>query len=1100
MAGATIALLIVLVTIFVVTVIVCCIYNIKLEKQKDDLMTEISRNRDMYDARGGNQRDSGFGKGLAGVDKIHLKLYKEEMKQLRSKLHQSEMARAANRREHTASGSSGDEHLPLTMFDNNDSVAPLLGDDSKSGGGSSRRRDPQLQIQLEQRDDEIMHLKEQLSLQNSDTTGAAAHNDQDLRAKNDEITKLSERLDSLSHAEADLKQAQAQLQKAEGKYDAFTAEKKTEIDELTAQLAELESGGNFDPEGRISSLRAQVQAEKTRLVEHQKTCEHEISTLQASLASKQAERDNTQRDYEQKLAAQEAMIAQKELEVKQLTRKKEQLQNRTKVMKGQLSMSKTELALTKGRLQTAEQNAAKAQASSSSTPAEAASVAAVVVSSSAPANDAAMAAANEEIVDLKHKLEIKERTLGKVKSKYQQIKAELKTSMEAKDSEIASLKEQLSTLSTGGDALVVIQTDLDAQRKQVTTLSKELEIKTADLGKLQRSLDKLSKTLEQTQTAAETDKKRLTSQMKKASDKAQLLETSLKQASAEVEKLNGSLSAANSKERPLLTNNDIKKLQTDTRMKDSELYTLKQNMAEETKAKEALATQLETVTEQYNAATEAVQDLKAAMAQQVLDLEAKYAAESGDLQTQMAAAAAALAAAEAKAAAEGDAVATLQAELDAKNKAYADLEADRDHVAEYFDAEQRRRKKFQMEIEGLKGKVRVYVRVRPFNKKELQQEEEKCVKAGDDMWSLALNNPKADIHGKLINHWSTFSFDQVFLHGRNGSQEEVFDDCSGFGELAFNGVNTCIFAYGQSGTGKTYTMGGVPGSVGLKPRMMDFLFDMVSESRFNQVKISAYMVEIYLNNLEDVFWKVEEGKKPKKQRSKTPPDLKIRVGKRNKIILQGVMEIEFKSAAEAIAYCDAAETKRRVRKTGLNEASSRSHLVFAIMIKNKDLKTGKTTLGKLSLVDLAGSERADKTNVDGLSEKARKQMVQEGVAINQSLQQLKNVFRILGSNESQTSKKKEIVVYRGNTLTELMQDSLGGAARTLMFVNVGPAQSNVEESLDSLRYSTYVNNIKNEIAGADADFSEEKAKLEAIIAAYKAKFGEIEVLESKTAE
>ena len=392
-----------------------------------------------------------------------------------------------------------------------------------------------------------------------------------------------------------------------------------------------------------------------------------------------------------------------------------------------------------------------------------------------------------------------------------------------------------------------------------------------------------------------------------------------------------------------------------------------------------------------------------------------------------------------------------------------------------------------MEIEAMKGKVRVYARVRPFNDKEYKNQERVCIKEGNNMWSLLLNNPKTDLHGHKIDNWTEFSFDQVFLHQRNGSQEDIFEDCIAFAELAYSGFNTCIFAYGQSGAGKTYTMAGTPEQQGLKPRILQYLFQMKeSDKKYHQITISAYMVEVYLNKLEDVFFKVENSNK---MIASHPPAIKIRLGRNKQVLLQGALEITFDNVEQAIGYCEAAELHRRTRRTGLNEASSRSHLIFGLLVKNKDLKTGKTTVGKMSLVDLAGSERAKKTNIFGLSKEERAKMLEEGVAINQSLTHLKNVFRILGANESN---KKEVVQYRGNVLTELMQDCLGGNARTLMFVNVGPALSNVEESLDSLRYSTYVQNIKNEQATADADYSEEKQKLLDIIYQYKTKYGTLE--------
>jgi hypothetical protein len=223
------------------------------------------------------------------------------------------------------------------------------------------------------------------------------------------------------------------------------------------------------------------------------------------------------------------------------------------------------------------------------------------------------------------------------------------------------------------------------------------------------------------------------------------------------------------------------------------------------------------------------------------------------------------------------------------------------------------------------------------------------------------------------------------------------------------------------------------------------------------------------------------------------PELKVRVdGAKKKVHIDNVRVKAFTTAQAMLNYCEEAERFRRTRKTGLNEASSRSHLVFAILIESTHRASGKTTRGKLSLVDLAGSERADKTNVEGLSAKAREAMLEEGVAINESLRMLKNVFRILGQQHLPVGKGKqaELVQYRGNMLTELMQDSLGGQAKTLMFVNVGPAASNISESLDSLGYGDLVKNITNEKVEADEDYLEQIRKLKEMVASYRTRLGE----------
>lgn len=424
-----------------------------------------------------------------------------------------------------------------------------------------------------------------------------------------------------------------------------------------------------------------------------------------------------------------------------------------------------------------------------------------------------------------------------------------------------------------------------------------------------------------------------------------------------------------------------------------------------------------------------------------------------------------------------------------------------DAQEEQLRIEVARRKEFQFKYEEAKGKVRVYARCRPFNKYEKEAGEEKAVRKGKNDWTIELMQKKTDVTGRETIEWRPFGFDAIFMPESKGKQEEIFEECKTFGEMAVQGVNTCIFAYGQSGTGKTFTMAGYkPDLAGLKPRMIDYIFDMCKATKANKdfrYKVSSYMVEIYLNKLEDLYWKLEtkqknEGKK--KSEWPDPEELKVRFDGKKRVQIQGVKIKEFTDAPSMHSFTDEAEHMRRVRKTGLNDESSRSHLIFAIIIEAQNLVEGKTTVGKLSLCDLAGSERANKTNVVGLSDKDREAMLEEGVAINESLQMLKNVFRVLGQASAPSKDKKdqkELVQFRGNMLTELMQDSLGGNARTLMFVNVGPAYSNTTESMDSLSYGDFVKNITNEVATEDQDYVAQIQFLKLEMEKYKNKFGAI---------
>merc|ERR1711871_775935 len=147
------------------------------------------------------------------------------------------------------------------------------------------------------------------------------------------------------------------------------------------------------------------------------------------------------------------------------------------------------------------------------------------------------------------------------------------------------------------------------------------------------------------------------------------------------------------------------------------------------------------------------------------------------------------------------------------------------------------------------------------------------------------------------------------------------------------------------------------------------------------------------------------------------------------------------------AILEQGNNQRKTSSTLMNVGSSRSHLILSILIEKEDKRTGKTTLGKLSLVDLAGSERIKKTG-------ATPEQIKEANSINQSLSALGNVIAALSSGQ-------KYVPYRSHVLTNLMSDSLGGNAKTLMFVNVVPSAYNTDETINALNYATRVKMVKN---------------------------------------
>lgn len=184
-----------------------------------------------------------------------------------------------------------------------------------------------------------------------------------------------------------------------------------------------------------------------------------------------------------------------------------------------------------------------------------------------------------------------------------------------------------------------------------------------------------------------------------------------------------------------------------------------------------------------------------------------------------------------------------------------------------------------------------------------------------------------------------------------------------------------------------------------------------------------------------------------KRTKEQPPKLDIKVDERKVVQIKNAVIKTVSSPEELMTLFTQGNIERHVGATKMNAESSRSHSIFAIMIESFDMNTKKTNFGKLSLVDLAGSERADKTG-------ASADRLKEAQSINKSLSALGDVISALSTGE-------KFIPYRNNKLTQVMQDSLGGNAKTLMFVNFSPADYNADETATSLAYATRVKKITN---------------------------------------
>ena len=374
-----------------------------------------------------------------------------------------------------------------------------------------------------------------------------------------------------------------------------------------------------------------------------------------------------------------------------------------------------------------------------------------------------------------------------------------------------------------------------------------------------------------------------------------------------------------------------------------------------------------------------------------------------------------------------------------------------------YKEEVKKRKKLHNQIEDMKGKIRVFARVRPMSKTEVSKKCDSSVSIPDEM-SISVqtrNGPKK------------YNFDNCF--GPESTQEEVFEESCALIQSAIDGFNVCIFAYGQTGSGKTFTIQGDMQNPGLTPRIFEELFTILDTMDNFEISLSCYMVELYLENLKDLLM-------PKKSDGNS---LEIKKNAHGMVIVEGAHEVPIESVDQANKIFEYGLDNRKTASTNMNATSSRSHLVFSIVINARNKQTGQKTVGKLSMVDLAGSERVSKTG-------ATKDRLKEALSINKSLSALGNVISALGDG------KKKHIPYRDNKLTMLMEDSLGGNAKTLMFVNVSPADYNSDETNTSLGYAKRVKNIKN-VAVKNTQ-SKQADKMNAIIMGLQ---GEITRLEMK---
>ncbi|ELV11199.1 chromosome-associated kinesin KIF4A [Tupaia chinensis] len=330
--------------------------------------------------------------------------------------------------------------------------------------------------------------------------------------------------------------------------------------------------------------------------------------------------------------------------------------------------------------------------------------------------------------------------------------------------------------------------------------------------------------------------------------------------------------------------------------------------------------------------------------------------------------------------------------------------------------------------------VKVALRCRPLVPKEISEGCQTCL-------SFVPGEPQV-----VVGTDKSFTYDFVF--DPSTEQEEIFNTAvAPLIKDIFKGYNATVLAYGQTGSGKTYTMGGAytaeqenEPAVGVIPRVIQLLFKEIDRNSDFEFTLKVSYLEIYNEEILDLLCPSHE----------KATQINIREDPKGGIKIVGLTEKTVLVALDTISCLEQGNNARTVASTAMNSQSSRSHAIFTVSIEHrKKCDKNSSFRSKLHLVDLAGSERQKKTKAEG-------DRLREGININRGLLCLGNVISALGDD-----KKRGFVPYRDSKLTRLLQDSLGGNSHTLMIACVSPADSNLEETLNTFRYADRARKIKN---------------------------------------
>jgi len=335
------------------------------------------------------------------------------------------------------------------------------------------------------------------------------------------------------------------------------------------------------------------------------------------------------------------------------------------------------------------------------------------------------------------------------------------------------------------------------------------------------------------------------------------------------------------------------------------------------------------------------------------------------------------------------------------------------------------RKQYYNTIQELKGNIRVFVRVRKDNRGEYTAG---GVFQFPSKTELLIQQIDTTLPPKLLDYARVFDVEST--------QELVFEDTKSTILSVIDGYNVCIMAYGQTGSGKTWTMMGPAENPGVNRRaIVELLTTLESQKDTIEFDVTASQMEVYNEGLYDLL--------STKPRAETK--LKIRQGP-NGIMLPELTARPVSTQEDAYQVMADGDKNRSVMATSMNSASSRSHLLFQLHLTTTNKLSKAKTSSTLTLVDLAGSERVAKSEVSGDG-------LKEAAAINKSLSALGLVFQSLGNGDPH-------IPYKNSVLTHALSDCLGGNAKCAMFMACSPLESNLPETISTLRFASNIAKIE----------------------------------------